>query len=320
MCRKFGLSFCSRAVSFRGSSPMSPRQIQGAFDRKVDVVYGRKFGTALTMDVFTPKANANGAAVVWVVSGGWFSAHEAINPGFIAELLNRGYTVFAVVHGSQPRFTIPEIVKDMNRAVRFIRYHAKDYHIDPDRIGITGGIGRRAPVAHAGNGRRHRRQECQGPRRPDLQPGPGGRLLLSAHRFSQLRQARRDRDRLRRAQGLQAAVRLPRARPEHQDVRPDHRHGQDPRDRPPDQPGLSCLVRRPAHADHPRRCRSYWCRSSRPSSSSTSSSRRASRPSWSSRKGPQHGWPDLLKDMAIIADWFDAHLKAHEADADKPKP
>ena len=27
----------------------------------------------------------------------------------------------------------------MNRAVRFIRYHAKDYHIDPDRIGITGG-------------------------------------------------------------------------------------------------------------------------------------------------------------------------------------
>src|SRR5271168_3141483 len=84
---------------------------QPAFDRKVDVVYGRKFGTALTMDVFTPKANANGAAVVWVVSGGWFSAHEGINAGFIAEFLKRGYTVFAVVHGSQPRYTIPEVVK-----------------------------------------------------------------------------------------------------------------------------------------------------------------------------------------------------------------
>src|SRR5947209_265716 len=86
------------------------------FTRKEDVVYGRKFGTALTMDVFTPKANANGAAIVWVVSGGWFSAHEAINPAAIDELLKRGYTVFAVVHGSQPRFTIPEIVSDMNRA------------------------------------------------------------------------------------------------------------------------------------------------------------------------------------------------------------
>ncbi len=27
------------------------------------------------------------------------------------------------------------------------------------------------------------------------------------------------------------------------------------------------------------------------------------------RKGAGHGWPDLLKDMSIIADWFDAHLK-----------
>ena len=74
------------------------------FTRKEDVVYGRKFGTALTMDVFTPKANANGAAIIWVVSGGWFSAHEAINPAAIDELLKRGYTVFAVVHGSQPRY------------------------------------------------------------------------------------------------------------------------------------------------------------------------------------------------------------------------
>ena len=28
------------------------------------------------------------------------------------------------------------------------------------------------------------------------------------------------------------------------------------------------------------------------------------------KKGRQHGWPDLLKDTAIIADWFDEHLKA----------
>ncbi len=108
------------------------------FTRQVDVVYGRKYGTALTLDVLTPKEKANGAAIVWVVSGGWFSAHEAINPAFVDELLKRGYTVFAVVHGSQPRYTIPEILTDMNRAVRFIRYHAADYHIDPDRIGITG--------------------------------------------------------------------------------------------------------------------------------------------------------------------------------------
>jgi acetyl esterase/lipase len=113
------------------------------YTRKSDVVYGRKYGTALTLDVFTPKQNANGAAVILVISGGWFSAHEFID-GFVAnfgaeQLLTRGYTLFAVVHGSQPRYTIPEVLEDMHRAVRFIRLHAAEYHIDPERIGITGG-------------------------------------------------------------------------------------------------------------------------------------------------------------------------------------
>jgi acetyl esterase/lipase len=110
-----------------------------AYTRTEDVIYGRKYGMALTLDVLTPKKNANGAAVIAVISGGFRSSHEAIRPPFYEELLNRGYTVFAVVHGSQPKFTIPEILEDMNRAVRFIRYHAKDYRIDPERIGITGG-------------------------------------------------------------------------------------------------------------------------------------------------------------------------------------
>ena len=108
------------------------------FTRQEDVIYGRKFGTALTMDVFRPTSNANGAGIVLVVSGGFFSSHEAINATYIKPLTDRGYTVFAVVHGSQPRFTVTEIVSDMNRAVRFIRHHAKDYAIDPNRIGVMG--------------------------------------------------------------------------------------------------------------------------------------------------------------------------------------
>src|SRR5262249_52410628 len=90
-----------------------------AFTRQEDVIYGRKFGTALTMDVFTPKTGANGAAVVVVISGGFVSSHDSINPAFVSPLVSRGYTVFTVVHGSQPRFTVTEIIGDMNRAVRF---------------------------------------------------------------------------------------------------------------------------------------------------------------------------------------------------------
>src|SRR5438067_2213504 len=118
-----------------------PAQDAPTFTRTKDVIYGRKYGLALTMDVFAP-AKPNGAGVIWVISGGWFSRPEAIIPGApyspVNELARRGYTVFAVCHGSQPKFTIPEILEDMHRALRYIRYHAKDYKIDPDHIGITG--------------------------------------------------------------------------------------------------------------------------------------------------------------------------------------
>jgi acetyl esterase/lipase len=107
-----------------------------------EVIYGRKFGMALTFDVFTPKKNANGAAIIFVVSGGWLSDREAFAPFYgpmVGLLLERGYTVFPVCHGCQPKFTIPEAIADINRSVRFIRAHAKDYGISPDRIGISGG-------------------------------------------------------------------------------------------------------------------------------------------------------------------------------------
>ena len=136
MCRVVSLMLLGLSLG----ALIAPRVLadEPPYQRTEDVIYGRKYGTALTMDVFRPKKDANGAAVVVVVSGGFFSSHEAIAPAFAQPLLNRGYTVFAVVHGSQPRYTVPEIIQDMNRAVRFIRHHAKDYGIDPERIGVTG--------------------------------------------------------------------------------------------------------------------------------------------------------------------------------------
>src|SRR6516164_6021369 len=71
------------------------------FTRQSDVIYGRKFGSALTMDVFAPKSGANGAGIIIVVSGGFFSSHDNINQGYVKPFLRHGYTVFTVVHGSQ---------------------------------------------------------------------------------------------------------------------------------------------------------------------------------------------------------------------------
>ena len=126
-------------IAGNAATTPSVRAQEASYDRQEDVIYGRKHGTALTLDVFRPRENANGIGLIWVVSGGWFSSHEAIGPTLVQPLLDRGYTVFAVVHGSQPKFTIPEVLEDMHRAVRFIRRNAEKYEVDPERLGIYGG-------------------------------------------------------------------------------------------------------------------------------------------------------------------------------------
>ncbi|MBN9122219.1 MAG: alpha/beta hydrolase [Planctomycetes bacterium] len=130
--------FFSAAVAALALAAPAVAQPKDNFTRTEDVIYGRKFGTALTMDVFTPKENANGKGIIWCVSGGWFSAKPA-GIGLAREYVDRGYVVFAVVHGSQPKYTIPEVLDDMHRAVRFIKANAKKYNVDPEKLGISGG-------------------------------------------------------------------------------------------------------------------------------------------------------------------------------------
>lgn len=105
-----------------------------------DVVYGHKFGLALTCDVFQPQARANGAGVLFMVSGGWYSTWQPPEKmqGMFQPLTDRGFTVFAVRHGSSPKFGIPEAVEDVRRAVRFIRCHAERFGVDSQRLGVYG--------------------------------------------------------------------------------------------------------------------------------------------------------------------------------------
>ncbi|MDF9833633.1 acetyl esterase/lipase [Ereboglobus sp. PH5-5] len=102
-----------------------------------DIVYARKFGLALTIDVMQP-ARPNGRGILALISGGWKSSNAPVNPSNYAEFLDHGYTVFAVRHGSQPKFVISEIAQDIHRAVRFVRHNAARWNVRPDRLGITG--------------------------------------------------------------------------------------------------------------------------------------------------------------------------------------
>ena len=136
---------------------------EGSFLPRIttDVVYGDKFGLAMTFDVYQPR-EPNGGAVILINSGGWFSpfavfhtltgngvrllsdaeldqANPLVREISPRSLLESGFVIFNVRHGSSPRFELPEIVADLRRAVRFIRVRAPEYGVDPERIGLWGG-------------------------------------------------------------------------------------------------------------------------------------------------------------------------------------
>jgi acetyl esterase/lipase len=129
-----------------------------------NVVYGMVSGTALLLDVHHP-AHPNGLGVVFISGSGW-QASTDYGAAPLKEqqiglwgppLLAAGYTVFALNHRAAPTYHYPAAIDDVQRAIRFVRHHAKDFGIDPARLGGVGGssgghlIGLAAMLASSGH-------------------------------------------------------------------------------------------------------------------------------------------------------------------------
>lgn len=113
--------------------------VSASTQKDEDVIYGYKDGMALIYHVLAPETK-NNAAVLFMISGGWFSPKSNMDflDSFTSFLTDEGFTVFAVNHGSSPRYQVPDAVTDVRRAVRHIRSNAENYEIDPERIGVMG--------------------------------------------------------------------------------------------------------------------------------------------------------------------------------------
>jgi acetyl esterase/lipase len=106
-------------------------------------------GLALLMDVYHPDA-PNGYGIMVIPGSGWhqprsYDAPPLNRPNGIWQailgkdlLLENGYTLFVVNHRSSPVFHYPDAVEDVQRAVRFVRRHAGQYGIAPDKVGAIG--------------------------------------------------------------------------------------------------------------------------------------------------------------------------------------
>src|SRR5580692_9528527 len=117
------------------------------------VVYGVADGQSLTMDYYAPKGSGLGPGpgqgqgrgphpIAIVIHGGGYHGGTSKNgsEAYVADFLApAGYAVFSVNYRLAPKYPYPYMVYDVQRAVRYIRYHARDWSADPGKIALVGG-------------------------------------------------------------------------------------------------------------------------------------------------------------------------------------
>jgi len=129
------LLFFIAAISFLNSYP----QILSKEDIIVheDIVYSVKDGHELKLDIAVPKyLKAPAPAIVDIPGGSWRVVNKS--PEDALFYAKYGFIGVSITHRTSDIAVFPPAVHDCKAAIRWLRAQAKEYNIDPDKIGVTG--------------------------------------------------------------------------------------------------------------------------------------------------------------------------------------
>jgi acetyl esterase/lipase len=122
-----------------------PRQVPGIplrspfHELRTDVVYGEAGGTPLRFDHYRPLTGAEPAPVViFVHGGGWMRGDPSQAAGNALHFARRGIATVALSYRLAPEHRFPAPLDDVRHGLRWVRAHAGELGVDPDRIALLG--------------------------------------------------------------------------------------------------------------------------------------------------------------------------------------
>ncbi len=135
-----GVSFkvLSEASRTEPRTEMVADSVQATFD----IEYARYGREAVRLDVYQPTdwSTSLRPAILLIHGGGWIEGDKNGERDLAAFLVPQGFVAFAInyrlAHDGPSRY--PAALLDVRRAMRWVRAHARDYGVDPDRIGAVG--------------------------------------------------------------------------------------------------------------------------------------------------------------------------------------
>lgn len=118
-----------------------PPRVSDAVELKADLPYAGNDNPRQMVDLYLPKHRATDKplpVVVYIHGGGWSGGNRrggGMAAGFAA---SGNYAGVSVGYRLSSEAKWPAQIHDCKAAIRWIRGHAKEYNLDPDRIGVTG--------------------------------------------------------------------------------------------------------------------------------------------------------------------------------------
>ena len=108
---------------------------------KSTAVYKTVGDLSIHADVYRPSGNKVLPVVVWIHGGALINGHrESISRPVRDYATQRGFALVSIDYRLAPESQLPQILDDIEDAFRWIRdAGAKQYHLDPNRIAVTGG-------------------------------------------------------------------------------------------------------------------------------------------------------------------------------------
>ncbi len=106
-----------------------------------DVEYGRAGERSLKLDIYQPRVRSSEKlpAIVWIHGGGWRNGDKSSGRSRLANFVNTGdYVGVSVGYRLSGEAVWPAQIHDCKAAIRWVRAHADEHGIDPDRIGVWG--------------------------------------------------------------------------------------------------------------------------------------------------------------------------------------
>ena len=100
-----------------------------------DTPYGKR---ALHLDLFRPAKEGKYPALLMVHGGGWRSGNRTMEEPMAQQIAAHGYVTATIEYRLSPEALYPAAVYDLKAAVRFLRANATKYHIDSQKLAISG--------------------------------------------------------------------------------------------------------------------------------------------------------------------------------------